>query len=702
MRSIRLCAASVLLTSAACLGVIVSPDSQSTGSGFSLPKEDDSFTNSLEDFTRYSEKKQWDAACRAVSKILEQPPKGFVSDEDGVLLPGRQRLRQALLTLPPEGLAAYRLFFDAQAKQQYDKAVAAGADDAATLRKVVDGFLQTSSGALAADRLGDAEFEAGNFAAAEAQWKLILDFLPDSPLPDSRLYAKRGVALSRLGRSKELEQLLAAAESKFAGESVEIGGRSQNLVAFLTDLRNTPATAPSGPAAASELAFTPSTLTEAWQSVFMTDAIATEFSDALQNTGWWRYVDSPATSIPAAGVDDKRAYVNWMGIVFAVDLKTGKLLWRTEKFGRFKGQGMSVIQGGVDATDYALTVANGRVYAVGNVASGYTGNAVIKPLRCFNAETGKALWATLGGPAGQAQPRRTIVGAILGSSNSSQANSGTGGSLATYNFTGTPVVDGDTLYAVAAQQGQSKFELLAIEAESGAKLWSVALGNAIAGENFRGQTQLPRPQLCLDGNALYVLTNNGALLAVDLADKSVRWAIRTEASPVVDRENMIVFSDDVRGEKIEPPGQLVLAGGRLFMKETATRKVFAIDPTIPKLLWKRPLEKEIGIITNRDGRLITTGAAAEAIDADSKRLLWSTPLTAHTGQMTPVFGERRMLVQSSRGIFLIDTETGDTLNTFRTTDKGAIGGNLHLAGDLLVSVSNRAITAYRMGQAPAK
>ena len=44
--------------------------------------------------------------------------------KEGFWVPTRQKLLQTLLALPPEGREAYHLFYDSQAKQQWEQVLA--------------------------------------------------------------------------------------------------------------------------------------------------------------------------------------------------------------------------------------------------------------------------------------------------------------------------------------------------------------------------------------------------------------------------------------------------------------------------------------------------------------------------------------------------------------------------------------------------
>jgi len=158
--------------------------------GFSRPRENESFSTAMEDFKRYAAKKQWDAAFKAISKATDTPLKGFAADDNGIWLPSRQRIAALLLSLPPEGLATDRLFYNAGGKQALADAISAGAKDLAPLQKAIDQYFLTASGPALADRLGDTVFEAGDFGAALLHWRMIADHFPGSSVSQRRLLAK--------------------------------------------------------------------------------------------------------------------------------------------------------------------------------------------------------------------------------------------------------------------------------------------------------------------------------------------------------------------------------------------------------------------------------------------------------------------------------------------------------------------------------
>ena len=112
-------------------------------------------------------------------------------------------------------------------------------------------------------------------------------------------------------------------------------------------------------------------------------------------------------------------------------------------------------------------------------------------------------------------------------------------------FIGTPLVDGNSVFAFSHQvsssdrqqvggfngNGATASELVLrhLDLRSGAELWSLPLGTPqFVGDPDWGQQFLPIPALVVSGGRLYVLTNDGALLAVNVGRRQIEWAYKYE------------------------------------------------------------------------------------------------------------------------------------------------------------------------------
>jgi hypothetical protein len=219
------------------------------------------------------------------------------------------------------------------------------------------------------------------------------------------------------------------------------------------------------------------------------------------------------------------------------------------------------------------------------------------------------------------------------------------------------------------------------------------LGSIQAGNSYRGEPQLPTPTLALRGEMLYVLTNNFALLAVNMPARRIEWAFTFGAPPMIGNQNY--YWGEQMGKPIESPAMAVVRGGDLYIKETNGDGVYDIDLTGPALRWRRPAGAADAIADVSANRLLTLGYEASAIDMNGERpMLWSMRLPAQTGQMRPITTNDSFFAFVSRGIFQIDLKTGDTVRIFRGADRDALGGQLYVNRDRLIAVSNLKVTAY--------
>jgi outer membrane protein assembly factor BamB len=631
--------------------------------GFQLKKEDRKIIDALADFERYRDKKAWDMAFRSVTTLTETPSKGMIQAKDGFWFPSNVRIFKSLVSLPPEGREAYRAFNDAKAKQLFEQAKSPDAnDEIPSLRKIYEQFFVTSVGPAAADRLGDAYFETGDFLAAESVWATIMSNAPDADLPPARLCVKRAVALSRSGQITRLRDLAQMVHEKYATEKVTVGGNEVVVADYIESLISSSTTRPvDGEVAQADFRL-PEKDDPTWQMEFAGEDILSALRNSLNNMGWGQWMSNLSNFVPPAAVDENRVYVNFLGICFALDAKSGKLLWRTDKFTDIIGKAQEFANYGLDTDRYMLVPAGEFVLAVRVPIKRVNYQEPFR-LSCLIGETGKQKWSS------------------------------ESGSLSSWSFAGAPIVSGGSVLAVAAPQNSRDLSLLSIKLDTGRLEWSMPLGTMQAGNSYRGEPQLPTPTLAQRGEMLYVLTNNFALLAVNMPAKRIEWAFTFGAPPMVGNQNY--YWGEQVNKPIESPAVAILRGGDLYIKETSGDGVYDIDLSGPSLRWRRPASGSDQIAAITPQRMLLLGDEASAIDMAGERpMLWSLRLPALTGQMRPITAGDSFYAFVSRGIFQIDAKTGDTVRIFRGADRDALGGQLYVTRDRLIAVSNLKVTAY--------
>jgi hypothetical protein len=187
------------------------------------------------------------------------------------------------------------------------------------------------------------------------------------------------------------------------------------------------------------------------------------------------------------------------------------------------------------------------------------------------------------------------------------------------------------------------------------------------------------------------MTNNGALLAVDVAEQRIRWAFTYDPPPVMGGEN--IFYGQM--PTAHAPGAAILRGSVLFLKETGGRMLHALDLDGPSVVFQRPVDADNTIAGIDDRHLYMLGQELSAIDLKTKSMHWSTKMPAGSAAVRVVHGAGSLYLFSSRGVYELEIETGDPASRiFRSADLDAVGGLMWRAGDRLFTVSNLAVTAY--------
>src|ERR1700679_753843 len=187
-----------------------------------MPPASTEVKEAIDDFERFSRRKAWERALKAIYTIPDDQALRFVDGDNGFIIPVARKRRLLLTAMPPEGQAAYRLFYDAEARKLLDEAE--GPAELKNLERVYSAYFTTAVGDNAADRLGDLYYELGRFDRAADCWLAILREHPDTDLSPGSLSVKAALALFRAGRRAEFEQIKAELADRYNDEKVTLGG----------------------------------------------------------------------------------------------------------------------------------------------------------------------------------------------------------------------------------------------------------------------------------------------------------------------------------------------------------------------------------------------------------------------------------------------------------------------------------------------
>ncbi len=291
--------------------------------------------------------------------------------------------------------------------------------------------------------------------------------------------------------------------------------------------------------------------------------------------------DEYEISMKGAGLAEfnRKIYVTTgFGSVFALDMKTGKQLWRFDEKAPIR---------------IAPTVANGLLFV----------QTIENSLIALDAQTGKEIWrqktateatTLVGGASPAYDPFQDVVIAAFSTGELKAFKASTGSELwssllvsyrrtnALANINGikaNPVIDGSVVYAF----GHSNI-LAAIDLRTGNKIWEREIGG------------ISQPWIA--GKFIFVLDNNFNLLALEKASGKIVWNTNI---PVTNNE------DNTSGIFAKGP---VLAGNRLLVA-SSNGYVFAISPYNGKIMGYISLSDGVSVspVVARNMVLFTTNDA---------------------------------------------------------------------------------------------
>ena len=637
-----------------------------------MPPASTEVKEAIDDFERFSRRKAWERALKALYTIPEPQALRFVDGDNGFIIPVARKRRLLLTALPPEGLAAYRLFYDAEARKLLDEAD--GPAELKNLERIYSAYFTTAVGDNAADRLGDLYYELGRFDRAADCWLAILREHPDTDLSPGLLSVKAALALSRAGRRADYESIKAELADRYNDDKVTLGGQTGSPKELLARLMGdlTEAAEPPNPSSSPSNMAGPrlvDTIDPVWQLRFA--EIVEAGMTPLELTQWES--NSLSAAVPATVVDGKTLFVNYLGHIFAVDLAGGKMLWRSASFHNLELLTQQNMARALDTSRFAIVAAGEHVWSLARDLKDQNMFASYQ-LICRRADKGEIVWKSADLP-----------------------------DYATFDLVGLPLLaDGKLFIAAKTQanpqmrQGLSQQFVLAIQPHDGKVLWKTEVGTFRQGQQYfyyYMPDTSPQPRLVYRAGAIYLDTHVGVLARLDTETGAFDWGYGYKTAPFQSGSRFFFYY----GMNQEPQaigGPPLQTGEAFLVKGMQSERLYAVEPNKMKVLWERPITKASRLLGVDDNAVYLGGDELSAVDLHTRKLLWATRVP--NGSM-----EARVLVRpdglwqlTPRGIFEIDPQSGDVRRIFRGKDLGVIGGDLLLTDRWLLAVSNRTITAY--------
>jgi len=626
--------------------------------------------------------------------------------------------------LPPEGHDAYALQFRARADKMLSEAVRQG--DSQAVVAVARRWFHTPAGQKATVIAALEALEAGQPLAAAA-W---LDRLATAKaaLWEPTLSIMRAVAWQRAGDEQTAVGILdaarrgAATTARIAGKDVAISSPLQDATAWLAALAG-------GPAAARPA--------DEWL-VHRGDAARNALIDASRPLLVPRYrvpltrhpeearwlearrrlaTDQDAPLLPAAvplAVGGTVIVHTPMGLL-AVDFATGKRLWL--QTGGAAAPVLDTPPDAEDGGDDPLTVIRARTLApvFDDATSGLL------------ASDGRLVYAIESHPDALATrdpstPRMQVFGAEPATGSWTAGNTlaaydlaangaaawrlpggprpGTDKPIAPW-FMGAPLPVGDQLFILVEEGGEVRLDVL--DARSGSVLWTQPLAELDEDTKVDNPDSRERRVAglspALAEGVLVCPTGAGAVVAVDLATRTLLWAYNYAMVPT---DDVVIMPNGVRvlragglngrlviGGNAEPPGRRdtgrwaeatpILANGRAILAPGESDDLHCLDLRSGAVAWKRPRKEARTVAGVVDGSLIVVGrTTVEAVAIDTGRSEWSTAVAGegHSVSGRAMLSNQRLFVPlDTPEVVEIDLATGRI--TGRSAGRGgAVPGNL--------------------------
>jgi len=633
-------------------------------------------------------REDWKLVIDSLQRVIDDPDGALVgrsngAGDDGILYESAQRQAfRVLASLPPEGLRAYRLFYDGQAKRLLDRARAE--HDPAALRFIVSRYLLTQYGDDASELLASWALDEGRPGEALALITDVFELVPDRDIADEVLVGKLAAAYAMLGQSDQSSVVVAAYR-----ETVGDPGRVPDWLARLgsapasygwsvaaaedgspSPYRRASPLAPSLLEAAPWVYELPGTTAELWRRIYDDDPLAALVLPSRQcvSDGTRLFVRK---SDGCAALDLQDLMVSWE----SSQPRPGRSV-RAERNAPAQRNPPSSEPRADRVEDYiggAISFAHGLVFTVERGSAGGPTDAPNAPVPLPpNRISGVIPIAT----------RLVAYDAQSGEHRWQRGGSGSpDDELSDVQFRAAPIGVRDQLWVPYFKQTDQFVGVL--RPTDGSLVRSVLLGSAREPLNPVAPTLLPAAS---DG-LVFVPSGYGALFALDAADATVRWAYQYERG---NRPRRDPRTTPVPAWFPTPP---VVAGGLVLLAATDHRELLALSAGSGEFRWAAAVEHGSYVIAVDSTRVWLGGRNISCLSVTDGKPLWATRLIAVPTGRGVIAGEV-VLVPTSEGLLSLDAATGAAIGVQPTPPSQTPLGDLMCVGTALFSVDPSSVRKF--------
>ena len=631
---------------------------------------DEAVQNAVTDFQRHSERKDWTKAFRALDNLPNEKRVGMFPGEPGFLTPARQRIWKMMVDIPAEGREAFRLFYDPKAKQLYEQLMGQiekfDPQALTTADTIYNVYFLSTYGDDAANLLGDAAFERGDFASAIGYFRAILDYHPESNLSSAKSSAKLALALAADERPLEAEASLDLMRRRFEGAKISIAGQTEvSAEEFVANvLKTIPRPANEIVANEKDIELAESFMSPQWQMRFLTKKGIEQLQNATNSHYYMR--ESIETYVPPIASDQDTIYVNWLGCVFAMNSETGKLLWRNESFDKPPPQFQTLMQRG-SLAGYSIRVEGDLLLTTFIPIDQLNNWPPTSRLIAFDKKTGAKKW--------------------------------TANEQLSYTSRPIPWQDGLLVVGLKAQQQPPQATIEFLDKETGASRWSMDLGQIISAKYnpYYGGMSLPSCELTPFGRDVILMTNSGSCLRISPSERAVGLQYKLYEQTNTEGGMFFFYNMPTPEEKLlHLSGRAIASEGNVFLKEVGKADLLCMDLAQGKIIWKHPTVSA-GMLLGVDEDFVYLGnSELSAYDRKDGKLRWSLRVPIFGGGLRLIRSKGSVFLASQRGLIEIDRATGVRKRLVRHADSESSGVSMSVFQDRLITVSNRAVTAYSL------